>query len=1177
MYKKQFLMALALLGLAMPASAQLEELNGYVIEEIGEAAESLTEGQWYLIYNKRDDSNTYGGGYFWDSEFTNSGGTGDVKMSYGIDVVTEGMTANAAAAYMVRFVAPDILTGDGSHPEYYLQFGTGRYIWTPTTGSAALQTVETLSEAKTLYAYCINDEAGHFAFNTTDNDNFRIDENGSGKTVVTYNKGDITDTDGNNDFTLYPLILTKVEDSEWALLDLEDVYSEYVEYINGYFNTEGTFACYSAEAVAAFEAAMTAAGEIIEEASYSNPSTDDISAAKQAIIDCYNAVLASYIPLAAKIADGYYFFTCALQFYEAVTNDDGDTEITSYCTKGMYSEANGSDGNIYAKWKTQEKSAPFLWKVTAAGDEYTYTVVNAVTNATFNNVTTSANVTMSEDSENVMVFDQVEAGDSVNLAIRVSTQAEGGSYYLHCGGHLSGAGVSGNIVGWMSDADPSMWVLVPVSDEEVEQIFEAYQNSSDKRYADAQEIITDAKEKMEIAEDKLGAGGLITSVSQLSSPYTSTQEGSFAGMIDGDPDTYWHSDWSGGSVDVGTHYFQVELNEPETELLFTFTRRSEKNDHITLWGVYGTADPDADKDACELLAEISTPFTEAGETITSEVFDSKGYIYLRFYCDDSYGMTVSGTRGYFHVAEFQLYSAAGNETSQMTVMGDIYTNLESAVAAAEEEGANLTEETYNTLVDAYNAFIAVFVDPAELRAALSAAKAVSAGVVTGSNPGYWAEGYSSAASLGSTIEAATAYDAAGAYTQAQSSEYVSALTEEAEAVKNAAIKIQAGKWYKIRFATQAEMESNEWDISGASETSTDDALFGKYICVANTINEEGRNLVQTLDDYELREVCIGQGLYFADNVDIYDDEAAKFRFISVADTAYMIQNKATGLFLKAAGESGAVTLSVHPTLFNVSAIGYGENLISGISLEGADNANLHAQLVRNVLVTWSASEPGTNSGLYIEDINEDVDGDYDGTSFNIAVLEGAVNTFCFPVEVAAQEGTMYGVDGVEGSVVTLKEMEGNVAEAGQPFVFIYGDSDYYYDGDEALVIGFTHGYDIEAKPQAAGELVGCYTSTVIGAGKGIASGNEFTVTQSTNSSVGDNSAYIDGNFATGTELTFEIAEGAFNSIEEAVAAAAGNGNIYTIDGKLVGKGNLNTLKSLGRGVYILGGAKVMVK
>ncbi len=115
MYKKQFLTAMALLGLALPASAQLEELNGYVIEEIGEAAESLTEGQWYLIYNKRDDSNTYGGGYFWDSEFTNSGGTGDVKMSYGIDVVTEGMTANAAAAYMVRFVAPNVLTGDGSH------------------------------------------------------------------------------------------------------------------------------------------------------------------------------------------------------------------------------------------------------------------------------------------------------------------------------------------------------------------------------------------------------------------------------------------------------------------------------------------------------------------------------------------------------------------------------------------------------------------------------------------------------------------------------------------------------------------------------------------------------------------------------------------------------------------------------------------------------------------------------------------------------------------------------------------------------------------------------------------------------------------------------------------------------------------------------------------------------
>ena len=38
-----------------------------------------------------------------------------------------------------------------------------------------------------------------------------------------------------------------------------------------------------------------------------------------------------------------------------------------------------------------------------------------------------------------------------------------------------------------------------------------------------------------------------------------------------------------------------------------------------------------------------------------------------------------------------------------------------------------------------------------------------------------------------------------------------------------------------------------------------------------------------------------------------------------------------------------------------------------------------------------------------------------------------------------------------------------------------------------------------------------------------------------------------------------------------------SGIIYTLDGRVAGKGNLNNVKNLGRGIYILNGTKVVVK
>ena len=155
--------------------------------------------------------------------------------------------------------------------------------------------------------------------------------------------------------------------------------------------------------------------------------------------------------------------------------------------------------------------------------------------------------------------------------------------------------------------------------------------------------------------------GLVTSVSQLSSPNTDPQEGSLAALLDNDMVTFWHSNWHDGSVPAHSHYLQVELTENVNEnICLQVTRRqTTSGDHITQWGVYGSNSATAADGDWEELASISMPYGSYTETLLSDPFDTKGYKYLRFYIDDTTGASNDGqTRGFGHLSEFRLFTAS---------------------------------------------------------------------------------------------------------------------------------------------------------------------------------------------------------------------------------------------------------------------------------------------------------------------------------------------------------------------------------------------------------------------------------------------------------------------------------------------------------------------------------------
>ena len=196
---------------------------------------------------------------------------------------------------------------------------------------------------------------------------------------------------------------------------------------------------------------------------------------------------------------------------------------------------------------------------------------------------------------------------------------------------------------------------------------------------------------------------LIKSVSQLSSPYTEPSEGSLAALIDGNTNTFWHSIWRNGSEASGIHYLQVDLtSKNKMNVSVTFTRRQTASDHVTRMSIYGTDDFSAAKPDCEELLTFDCPYGSNTETITSDMFNTKGYQYLRLYANKT-----TSERGYWHLSELQIRSNVVKPGTASEMMNTAaYTNLQNVVNdQALLKRYAIGETEYNALKDAYDAYM----------------------------------------------------------------------------------------------------------------------------------------------------------------------------------------------------------------------------------------------------------------------------------------------------------------------------------------------------------------------------------------------------------------------------------------------------------------------------------------
>ncbi|MBO7098989.1 MAG: discoidin domain-containing protein, partial [Bacteroidaceae bacterium] len=308
---------------------------------------------------------------------------------------------------------------------------------------------------------------------------------------------------------------------------------------------------------------------------------------------------------------------------------------------------------------------------------------------------------------------------------------------------------------------------------------------------------------------------------------------------------------------------------------------------------------------------------------------------------------------------------------------------------------------------------------------------------------------------------------------------------------------------------------------------------------------------------------------------------------------YAIQNKANGMFIHSTdGNSNDLFLKLTPTFFRYSAPGYERSLLGGTNLNGSSTNNLHAGESNRRLCTWTSAEPYSNSALVIREAEAVEPADFE---FNLSIKTGEIYNFTSTVSITnkSEEGVAYiglgkYTDENDETYLALKKVE--IIEAGAPAFYIVGDTTQY-DAEEAPeLVKFSMAAEPEFKlvGDTINGFVACMVNQPIGANDIIFDANFATSLGKTGMNLVAPGVLVNQALCPEVDATVEYdfaiclndqdAVDGIKDVATAVKNVSKPGDVYSVDGKLLKTGaTLNNLKSLGKGMYILNGMKVLVK
>lgn len=196
---------------------------------------------------------------------------------------------------------------------------------------------------------------------------------------------------------------------------------------------------------------------------------------------------------------------------------------------------------------------------------------------------------------------------------------------------------------------------------------------------------------------------LITRNGQFTSNNSDPQEGSLNNLLDGNANTFWHSNWhQGNNRPMHSDWLQVELDEAiDGDVLLTFVRRAgAANDQVTLLDVETSMDGENFTHA----AYIDMPNSGAGKTEQKVFALEEKAKFLRFWAD-----ATTNNRAYWHVGDFQLQTSK----TELNIDAPDYAyptavkDLQDAIAATPTaDGTEADVEALQAAIEAYKAALA---------------------------------------------------------------------------------------------------------------------------------------------------------------------------------------------------------------------------------------------------------------------------------------------------------------------------------------------------------------------------------------------------------------------------------------------------------------------------------------
>lgn len=660
--------------------------------------------------------------------------------------------------------------------------------------------------------------------------------------------------------------------------------------------------------------------------------------------------------------------------------------------------------------------------------------------------------------------------------------------------------------------------------------------------------------------------------------------GGYAALIDGDKSTFFHTNWTGTATqwsdytDDGTgygyettkHNLGVKMTQAVDNVSFRFLQRSN----------YADAPRQFDLEVSNDGVNWTTIFygynfytvinTAGTQAFAGPIEFGDKYQYVRF-------STTGCLRGtYFSLAEWEVltdvkYTAGcalnGVTAETRVALFNAISNANHTIDVATVDSIDMVKAAIAELTEAYNKFNSSFVDPAELKTALSAAQTFLNQYVQSEDVVATYSMESDTTALSTLVEEANDLLTNGGYTAETITAKAAALNEAVKAQEAYIILPDPNKWYQFQFCSE-----EEWTDYGFTSDSKD--LIDRVACVTSST-----------DSLPVMTQSAGEIVYGSAWVrsmaagDVWDcPDLSYFRFIALGDSGYAIQNKATGLYIPNLTTSGKVNLSQTPGVFNVEKLGYGFATLESQNLITGENTHrtLHFGNPSSefYIVGW-VTGMSTKSAFHIVTV-EDVD------EIGSVKMEGA-KAITFPENVTVNEGAMAylpigKVTKEDGTTYIAWE---NVDEipAGTPGLIIPDDADAAYS--------VSLGSEIVNTAKTTTGVRGGFTSVEIPDGSGAIRHNTaddtyiWQIASASGLSSTAFSIYLDmtqiGAVPEVSEddaqlLTLIKGYNAVTGIDKVTTDGAAKHAIYTIDGVKV-----NAQPSdLAKGIYIIDGKKVIV-